>query len=531
MPAGLCYGLLGPNGAGKSTTMRILTGQAVADAGSVEVLGYRLPDESKLARARMGVCPQESNLDVDLGVRDGAQVFARLYRVGSRERPIAVERALALAGLEKRANDRAVTLSGGMQRRLLIARALIHGPEVVLLDEPTVGLYPQIRQELWSLIVSLRESGTTVLMSTHYIEEAQRLADRVAIMSAGRVVAEGTPSELILAHAGREVVDVHGSIAELAALRSQAEADGAADAPLGAVADLSPRRLARRAPAAGLAPERQPRGRVRPADGGLRRMSAVGTRRIETPALVAVWVREWTVFKYFWRTRTFAAIVEPVITLLAFGFGFGKLVSSIDGIPYIQFVGTGAVATAVLFSAVFSSMFDALYKRRYQRVYYAMLAAPVDVDEIVTGESLFIGVRAGLYGVAPLLVAFLFGLQPEPAMVLVPFIGALTGIGFAALGMWFATTVTTFDGFSYVISGVITPLFLVAGTFFPLNRMPQWLQSLAQLNPLYHCVELVRHCAFGLDPLADLVDVGALCAFALLAWWLAVWRTRVRLVV
>jgi lipooligosaccharide transport system ATP-binding protein len=226
VPAGLCYGLLGPNGAGKSTTMRILTGQAVADAGLVEVLGYRLPGESKLARARMGVCPQESNLDVDLGVRDVLEVFARLYRIGSRERPIAVERALALAGLEQRANDRAVTLSGGMQRRLLIARALIHGPEVVLLDEPTVGLDPQIRQELWSLIVSLRESGTTVLMSTHYIEEAQRLADRVAIMSAGRVVAEGTPSELILAHAGREVVDVHGSIAELAALRSRAEADG-----------------------------------------------------------------------------------------------------------------------------------------------------------------------------------------------------------------------------------------------------------------------------------------------------------------
>jgi len=226
VPAGLCYGLLGPNGAGKSTTMRILTGQAVADGGAVEVLGHRLPHESKLARARMGVCPQESNLDVDLGVRDVLEVFARLYRVGSRERPAAVDRALALAGLEQRANDRAVTLSGGMQRRLLIARALIHEPEVVLLDEPTVGLDPQIRQELWSLIVSLRESGTTVLMSTHYIEEAQRLADRVAIMSAGRVVAEGTPAELILAHAGREVVDVQGSIAQLASLRSRAEADG-----------------------------------------------------------------------------------------------------------------------------------------------------------------------------------------------------------------------------------------------------------------------------------------------------------------
>jgi len=226
VPSGLCYGLLGPNGAGKSTTMRILTGQAVADEGDIEVLGHRLPAESKRARARMGVCPQESNLDVDLGVRGVLEVFARLYRVPARERKAAVDRALALAGLEQRANDRAVTLSGGMQRRLLIARALIHRPEVVLLDEPTVGLDPQVRQELWSLILALRDDGATVLMSTHYIEEAERLADRVAIMSAGRVVAEGSPAELIRAHAGREVVDVHGSVTELDALRSRAEASG-----------------------------------------------------------------------------------------------------------------------------------------------------------------------------------------------------------------------------------------------------------------------------------------------------------------
>ncbi len=226
VPAGLCYGLLGPNGAGKSTTMRILTGQALADAGHIEVLGHRLPRESKLARARMGVCPQESNLDVDLGVRDVLDVFARMYRIPSPARKDAVDRALALAGLERRARDRAVTLSGGMQRRLLIARALIHEPEIVLLDEPTVGLDPQIRQELWSLIVALRDQGTTVLMSTHYIEEAERLADRVAIVSRGRVVAEGSPGELIRAHAGKEVIDVHASATELSELRARANADG-----------------------------------------------------------------------------------------------------------------------------------------------------------------------------------------------------------------------------------------------------------------------------------------------------------------
>jgi lipooligosaccharide transport system permease protein len=257
----------------------------------------------------------------------------------------------------------------------------------------------------------------------------------------------------------------------------------------------------------------------------------VRPRRVEPTAVAAVWIREWTVFNYYWRTRTFAAIVEPVIMILAFGFGFGKLVSHVEGIPYIQFVATGAVATAVLFSAVFSAMFDSLYKRRYQRVYDAMLAAPVEVDEIVTGEALFLGTRAGVYGVAPLLVAFCFGLPPRPSMLLVPFVGVLTGIGFAALGMLFSAIASTYDDLSYVISGVVTPLFLVAGTFFPLTRLPEWLRSVAVLNPLYHCVELVRHCAFGLRPGPDVVHVVALVVFAAVAWGLAVWRTRERLVV
>jgi lipooligosaccharide transport system ATP-binding protein len=226
VPSGTCFGLLGPNGAGKSTTMRMLTGQAIADSGQITVLGCELPRESKLARARMGVCPQESNLDIDLSVREVLMVFARLYRVPRADRDRAVDAALALAGLEARSNDLASKLSGGMQRRLLIARALIHDPELVLLDEPTVGLDPQVRQQLWSLILALRERGATILMSTHYIEEAERLADHVAIMSHGKVVAEGAPGDLIAQFAGSEVLDVEASPGELAQLRERAAADG-----------------------------------------------------------------------------------------------------------------------------------------------------------------------------------------------------------------------------------------------------------------------------------------------------------------
>jgi ABC-type multidrug transport system ATPase subunit len=209
--AGTCLGLLGPNGAGKSTTMKLLTAQAVADEGTIEVLGLEVPRQSKQARAQMGVVPQQDNLDIELTVRQNLQVFARLYRIPRADRPAAVDRALEVAQLTARAETRVDDLSGGMRRRLLIARALVHRPRLVLLDEPTVGLDPQVRQELWALVDALRSEGVTVLMSTHYIEEAERLADDVAVMSAGRVIAFGTPPALVAEHAGRRVLEVYGA--------------------------------------------------------------------------------------------------------------------------------------------------------------------------------------------------------------------------------------------------------------------------------------------------------------------------------
>ena len=210
VPTGTCLGLLGPNGAGKSTTMRLLTAQAIADEGEISVLGYRLPEQSKMARAECGVVPQLDNLDVELSTRANLAVFARLYRVPRAERRAAVDRALSRAGLVDRADTKADKLSGGMRRRLLIARGLVHRPRLLLLDEPTVGLDPQVRQELWALIDRLRSEGVTVLMSTHYIEEAERLADTVALMTAGKVIVSGRPADLVLEHAGREVAEYYG---------------------------------------------------------------------------------------------------------------------------------------------------------------------------------------------------------------------------------------------------------------------------------------------------------------------------------
>ena len=226
VPPGVCYGLLGPNGAGKSTTMRMLTAQAIPDEGEISVLGWRLPGESKQARAEMGVVPQLDNLDVELTCRQILTVFARLYRVPKGERDSAVQRALGIANLTERADTRVDLLSGGMRRRLLIARGLVHQPRLVLLDEPTVGLDPQVRQELWSLIDALRAQGTTVLMSTHYIEEAERLADTVAVMARGSIVARGKPADLVHQYAGTQTHEVYGPPARLAELRARGERAG-----------------------------------------------------------------------------------------------------------------------------------------------------------------------------------------------------------------------------------------------------------------------------------------------------------------
>ncbi|GAA2604228.1 ABC transporter ATP-binding protein [Actinomadura fulvescens] len=223
---GICLGLLGPNGAGKSTTMKLLTAQAVADEGTIEVLGFAVPRESKRARAAMGVVPQQDNLDEELTARENLEVFAHLYRVPRGDRRAAVDDALELAHLTGRQRTKTGDLSGGMRRRLLIARGLVHRPALVLLDEPTVGLDPQVRAELWGLIDGLRSRGTTVLMSTHYIEEAERLADDCALMSHGRVAARGAPAALIAEHAGERVVEHYGPPGRLEAVERLARAAG-----------------------------------------------------------------------------------------------------------------------------------------------------------------------------------------------------------------------------------------------------------------------------------------------------------------
>ncbi len=253
-------------------------------------------------------------------------------------------------------------------------------------------------------------------------------------------------------------------------------------------------------------------------------------RRLEPAAMAGVMTRDVVIFGRYWKATTFSSVVQPTIYLLAFAAGIGALVNRVDHVSYLDYVATGVVATAVLFSSAFPGMFNTFVRWRFQRTYEAMLAAPVDVEELVTAETLWIATRAGVYGLAPIVVGIVFGLHPQPGMLLIVPIGFLTGFGFASFGVLLAAIAKTIDNFNYVTSAVLTPMFLVAGTFFPITSLPAGIREAAKFNPLYHCVQLVRDASFGQWHLADLVHVGVLALFAVLMWRLAIWRLGKRLI-
>jgi lipooligosaccharide transport system permease protein len=253
-------------------------------------------------------------------------------------------------------------------------------------------------------------------------------------------------------------------------------------------------------------------------------------RRLEPAAIGGVMSREVANFRTYWRGTTFSSVLEPIIYLLAFGLGLSAtLVDEVNGLPYVQFVGTGMVATAVIFSSALPAMFGTFVKHRFQNTYDAILAAPVDVEELVTAEMLWIGIRSGFYGCFPLLVTIGFGLDPAWGMLLVPLFCFVTALGFAGFGIAMAATVAKIDQFSYVTTLCVTPLFLVAGTFFPIEGLPEGVQAVAQLNPLHQLVELVRGGAFGFET-EDLARFAFLVGFALLTWRIAVRRMHSRLI-
>ncbi len=214
--AGLCFGFLGPNGAGKTTTLRMLMGLTPVSSGSISVFGIPVDRNAGAVRARVGIVPQANNLDPDFSVEENLYIYASYFGQKRAVTQARIDALLEFVALQDRRTAKTDTLSGGMQRRLVIARALINEPEMVVLDEPTTGLDPQARHVIWARLAELKAQGKTLLLTTHYMEEAERLCDELVIMDQGRVLDQGSPRQLIERHVEPEVIELRGEQAERA---------------------------------------------------------------------------------------------------------------------------------------------------------------------------------------------------------------------------------------------------------------------------------------------------------------------------
>lgn len=214
LKAGECFGLLGPNGAGKTTTLRLVLGLSEPDAGTIQLLDRDIPRHAREARVRVGVLPQLDNLDPDFTVFENLLVYGRYFGLADALISSRIPQLLQFAGLEGRSDSRIQTLSGGMKRRLSLARALVNDPDLLVLDEPTTGLDPQARHLIWERLKQLAAHGKTILLTTHFMDEAERLCHRVAVMDNGRIITQGSPRELIARNIEPEVVEVYGEAAD-----------------------------------------------------------------------------------------------------------------------------------------------------------------------------------------------------------------------------------------------------------------------------------------------------------------------------
>jgi lipooligosaccharide transport system ATP-binding protein len=234
--AGECFGFLGPNGAGKTTTIRMISCVSPVTEGSLTVDSLHVQAEPRRIKGLLGVVPQEDNLDPDLTALQNLRAYARYFDLPSHIADERIEEALTLLQLTEKRYDKIDSLSGGLKRRLTIARGLLNSPKIFVLDEPTVGLDPQARHLVWQKLRSLKARGITMLLTTHYMDEAAHLCDRIVVLHQGKIIAEGRPEELIASHAGKEVIELHGPIEDRLAL--MARLDGRPDVAVEEVEDI-----------------------------------------------------------------------------------------------------------------------------------------------------------------------------------------------------------------------------------------------------------------------------------------------------
>ncbi len=486
---GEAFGFLGPNGAGKSSTMRMIGAVSPVTEGKLTVLGMDPDTDGAKIRARLGVVPQEDNLDTQLPVEENLIVYGRYFDLPRKVIRERIEELLAFAQLTERRKEIVDRLSGGMKRRLTIARSLINEPELILLDEPTTGLDPQARHALWDRLYRLKQQGATLIITTHYMDEAEQLCDRLVVMDKGKIVAEGSPRELIDRYSPREVVELRFPVGVQETV----------------VEDLET--LVQRV-------EALPDRALLYTDDGDRTVADVHALGVVPESMV---VRRSTLEDVFLRL-TGRSLVDRG--------GTGAL----ETVDYLTYLAPGLLAATAMQTGAGDSAWPVMAGIKWVKTYDAMLATPVGVRDLALGHLGWVGVRLAMVSGVYAMVMMLFGAVDVlwGAVAVLP--AVLTGLAFAAPVTAFTAGLDNDMHLASLFRFGIVPMFLFSGTFFPISQLPDWMEPLAVVTPLWHGVELTRGIALRqATEWAPALHVAYLAALTVLGTWLAVRRLRERL--
>ena len=503
--AGEIFALLGPNGAGKTTLISIVAGLVRATAGEVTVLGHDVVRDHRAARAVLGVVPQEINFDPFFTVEEALRLQAGYFGVRlSEARLVELLSALDLSA-KRKANTR--TLSGGMKRRLLIGKALAHEPRVVFLDEPTAGVDVELRQSLWRYVRLLRERGTTIVLTTHYLDEAEELADRVGVIDRGRLLVVDDKTALMRRHASKSlrvaleapVAALPPGLAALGAELAAGRAGGDAGGLAGRLLRPGALRLRRGRPArAGRGDAaHEPGGRLRAAP-ARRARAAGGGRAVNGFGLRTLLEKEIRRFLRVPGQTLLSPIVTTALYFVVFGVSLGSRLREVEGVPYARFIVPGLVALGVVSNA-FLNAASSLFVMKLQGTVVDLLLSPLGPGEILTGFVGAAALRGLLVGAVTWLVAAAFtgfGLaHPLFALAMV----ALLAVAFGALGFMTAVWATTFEQVNFFPTFVITPLTFLGGVFYSVKMLPAGLLHLTLFNPVFYLVDGLRYGMLGLS--------------------------------
>ena len=462
---GEIFAFLGPNGAGKTTTIKMLTTLLKPTSGAIELDGLNPATHQNEVRKRFGIVFQDPSLDGDLTALENMEIHGVLYHVPHKVRRQRTEELLRLFELWERRNDQVKKFSGGMKRRLEIARGFLHTPKILFLDEPTLGLDPQSRNQLWTHVKSVNErEKVTVFLTTHYMDEADRVAHRIGVIDHGKLVAQGTPKEI---KAQTNAESLEEAFLTLTGATIRDESADSADAMRSDGKDV-----------------------------GRQTMSAI----------YILWLRE---LKRYVRSRAqiAASLGQPLLYLLVLGFGLGPVFAKAGQGSYLQFVAPGVIGMTVLFSSIFSGI-GLLWDRQFGFL-KETLVAPVPRLQIMIGRTLGGATVAVIQGLLVTVVCLIAGFRPMGLFSIPEAIGFMVAIAivFAAAGVAIGSGLQDMQGFQLIMNFLVMPIFFMSGALFPLVGLPKVLSYVTKLDPLSYGIDGMRAVTLGQSAFHPALDI------------------------